>query len=204
MPPVSSQNATVRSTEGPRDTGAVSKGKGAARRGRPPGAKNKPKSILPAEIAEGMLLALDGQLPEEHAAYIRGVIKGKQAVSTKLELQTLIVLLSRNLWSALLEEMRPVDAPDNLDDAIEMVKETGDIAPKQVFRRDVTERLKVLNSLLSLLNQIEKRDEENKTDGEAPILKIWAERGMKTRVAVLVEPETPQLPASVEGTAREV
>lgn len=206
MPPASSQNAKPRATEGPRDTGAVSKGKGAntGRRGRPPGAKNKPKSILPAEIAEGMLLAMEGQLPPEHFEYIRGVVKGGKAVSTKLELQTLIVLLSRNLWGALLDEMRPPAEPENLDDAIELVKETGDTHPKQVFRRDVTERLKVLNSLLSLLNQIEKRDEENKTDGDAPILKIWAQRGMQTRVAVLVEPTTPQLPVTVEGTAREV
>ena len=152
-----------------------------------------------------MLLALEGQLPDDHAAYIKGVIKGKQAVSTKLELQTLIVLLSRNLWAALIEEMKPPAPPDTIEEALELVGETGELEPKQRFRRDVTERLKVLNSLLSLLNQIEKRDEDKKPDAESPLLTIWAQRGMKTRVAVLVEPETPSLPAkTVEGTAREV
>jgi hypothetical protein len=204
MPPASSQNAKARATEGPRDTGAVSKGKGATtgRRGRPPGSPNKPKGLITQDIANGMLLAMEGQVPAEHMTYLKGVVTGKQAVSTKLELQTLIVLLSRNLWGALLDEMRPVEAPDNLEDAIEMVELTGEAAPKQVFRRDVTERLKVLNSLLSLLNQIEKRDEENKTDGENPLIKIWAARGLQGRVAVLINPE-PQ-PLITEGVAREV
>lgn len=201
------QNATPRTTEGPRQ-GPVSRGKGASTGnrgpGRPKGAKNKPKGLLPADIAQGMLLALEGQIPQEQVDYINGVIKGKQAVSTKLELQTLIVLLSRNLWGALLEEMRPTSEPESLEDAIELVKETGDAKPKVLFRRDVTERLKVLNSLLSLLNQIEKRDEEAKTDGENPLIKIWAQRGMQTRVAVLVEPSVPALPKVVEGEAREV
>lgn len=196
-----------RATEGPRDTGAVSKGKGATtgRRGRPPGSPNKPKGLIPQDIANGMLLAMEGQIPPEHMAYLQAVVKGKQAVSTKLELQTLIVLLSRNLWAALLDEMRPPTEPDNIEDAIEMVKETGELKPKQVFRRDVTERLKVLNSLLSLLNQIERRDEENKTDGDSPLIKIWAARGMQARVAVVVD-AAPQLPAGevIEGEAQEV
>lgn len=201
------QNAVTRTTEGPRDSGAVSKGKGATtgKRGRPAGSTNKPKSLVPKDIADTMLLAMRDQLPPEHYEYVKGVVKDGKAVSTKTELQTLILLLSRNLWAALVDEMNPAPEPENLDDAIELIKDTGTTAPKQVFRRDVTERLKVLNSLLSLLNQIEKRDEDRKVDGENPLIKIWAARGMQARVAVVIN-TLPELPAGevIEGTATEV
>lgn len=194
------QNAAPRATEKARP-GAKNRGSGgveqARGRGRPAGAKNKPKSLVPAELAETLLLSMKDQLPAEHFDYVRGVIKDGKAVSTKRELQTLILLLSRNLWAALIDEMRPPEAPDNLDDAIEMVKETGKTEPKQVFRRDVTERLKVLNSLLGLLHQIEVKEEEKK-DGPEPLLAIFAQRGLdRSRLAVLVGVQPDEQPAPV-------
>jgi hypothetical protein len=151
------------------------------------------------------------QLPKEHFEYVKGVVKDGKAVSTKNELQTLILLLSRNLWGALIDEMRPPAAPENFDEAIDLVKETGELKPKQVFRKDVTERLKVLTSLLNLLHQIEKKEDDEKDQGEDPLVKIWAARGMEGRVAVLINPPAeepkpvgPGEPVVIEGTAREV
>jgi hypothetical protein len=151
---------------------------------------------VPANIAETLLDAMKGQLSDTQYDYVKGVVKDGKPVSTKNELQTLIVLLSRNLWNALIDEMRPPAAPDNIEDAIEMVKETGTTAPEQVFRRDVTDRLKVLTSLLNLMHQIEKQEAEGAKDDENPLVKIWAARGMENRVAVIVQqPEAaPALP----------
>jgi hypothetical protein len=194
MPPRTSQNAAVRSTEGARG-GTVSR-----RRGRPFGSKNKPKSLVPLDVADKLLLPLRDQLPPEHYEYIRGVVKDGKAVSTKKELQTLILLLSRNLWGALVDEMRPPQEPDNLDDALELVKEAGTTKPNQVFRRDVTERLKVLNSLLGLLYQVEKREEE-KPDGREPLLTVYGARGLdRSRVAVLVGVQPSPSAGDVDGT----
>lgn len=172
MTVVTEQNAAVRTTEGSRP-GASSRGKP----GRPKGSLNKPKSLVPAELANEMLLTMKDQVPPEHFKYLQGVIRDGKAISTKSELDTLILLLSRNLYPALIGEMKPVatDLPD------------GDVKEEVVFRRDVTERLKVLNSLLSLRNQVEKREEPE--GQESPLIKLWASRKLEGRVAVLIQPQ---------------
>lgn len=172
------QNAPIRTTEGSRE-GAVSRGK----RGRPAGSTNKPKSLVPKEVASEMLLAMKDQLPPDQFEYLRGVIQQGKAISTKTELDTLILLLSRNLYPALVGEMK---AEDPLEE------------PK--FRRDVTERLKVLNSLLGLRNQIDKRD-DTQVDGSEPLLRIYANRGIDPdRLRVLIGYGAEQ-PRVVDGTA---
>ena len=221
----------------------------------------------------------------------KGVVKDGKAVSSKNELQTLILLLSRNLWAALIDEMRPPE-PDSFEDAVEFLQTTGrlhdggqalvkareriierdygidgpicgrcgegfdlslnglhpdgltvghivpvarggsdddsNLRPEHrrcnlavqerrpqpaapVFRRDVTDRLKVLSSLLNLLHQIEKKEDDEKDQGDNPLVKIWASRGMQGRVAVLINPPAaepkqvgPVDGEVVEGTAREV
>lgn len=181
-----------RSTEGSKPTPNASMER-KSRGGRPAGSKNKPKGLVPKELANELLLLMQDQLPAEHFEYMRGVVRDGKAISTKQELDTLILLLSRNLYGALIEEMRPPAAPENLDEALDMVKETGELEPKVKFRRDVTERLKVLNSMLALRNQIERR-EEPEDDGDSPVLKLWASRRMEGRVAVLVQGVTPDGP----------
>jgi len=116
-----------------------------------------------------MLIAFEGQIPPEHFEYLKRVVKGGDVVSTEKELDILIVLLGRNLHPALIQEMVPTD----------------DDEPK--FRRDVTERLKVLNSLLSLRHQIDKNKDEAK-DGKQPLLQIVADRELLAggRLGVLV------------------
>jgi len=154
--------------------------------------------MVPAEFAKEILTTLQDIIPAESFAYLKGVVMDGKAVSTKAELDTLIVLLNRSLWGALVEEMRPPTPPDNIEDALEMVKETGTSEPKQQFRRDVTERLKVLNSLLTLRSQIEKREEDKGDDGESALVKIWAARGMAGRVTINVERHEPTV---IEGRA---
>lgn len=173
MPPTQRNEVAVRATEGPKDTGAVSRGKG----GRPVGSKNKPKSLIPTELAEAMLLTMEKQLPPEHFAYMKGVIKDGKAISTKQELDALVLLLSRNLYPALISETMPHIGKD---------EDGEDVDTGPVFRRDVTERLKVLNSLLSLRHQIDKRDDGDNGE-QKPLLKVWADRNLNGRFAILVD-----------------
>jgi len=172
-PTHANSRTALRETEGSRQTGAVARTRNLAgekrRAGRPPGSKNKSKSLVPTELADKMLIAFEGQIPPEHFEYLKRVVKGGDVVSTEKELDILIVLLGRNLHPALIQEMVPTD----------------DDEPK--FRRDVTERLKVLNSLLSLRHQIDKNKDEAK-DGKQPLLQIVADRELLAggRLGVLV------------------
>lgn len=188
----------LRSTEGSKKTGAVSRTRnlsGEKRgRGRPLGSKNKSKSLVPTELAEQLLIKFEGQIPPEHFEYLKKVVKGGEAVSTERELDILILLLGRNLHPALVEEM-------NGQEEVDIDPETGEVlgtVNKVVFRRDVTERLKVLNSLLGLRHQVEKNKEPEK-DGEQPLLKIVADRELLAggRLGILVG----GVPGSVAGNA---
>lgn len=157
--------------------------------GRPKGSKNKPKSILPAELAREMLLRMEGVIPDEHMRYLKGVVREGKAISTKQELDVLILLLNRNLWPALMSESRLLTN-----------EETGEKEP--AFRKDVTERLKVLNSLLTLRNQIEKGEKKDDADGEQPLLRIFADRSIAGRLGVLVGVQSSGVPGNVDGTQR--
>ena len=158
-----------RPTEGSKQTGAVARTRnlsGAKRSaGRPAGSKNRSKSLIPTDLADEMLVKMKDSIPAEHYEYLRKVIKGGDVVSTEKELDILILLLGRNLHPALIEETHAV-AND---------PEDPDAKGITVFRKDVTERLKVLNSLLSLRHQMDKSKDEGK-DGKQPLLTIVADR----------------------------
>jgi len=168
----------VRSTEGPRPGEPAPESK--KRRGRPKGSTNKPKSLVPKELASELLLIMKDQLPPEHFEYMKSVIKDGGAISTKQELDTMLLLLGRNLYPFLIEETKPQTGPD------------GEPIPP-FFRKDVTERLKVWKSLLDTRAQIEK-NEKAPDDGESPVLKLWASRGMQGRLAILMQGVTPDDP----------
>lgn len=194
-------SAPVRTNEGSRPTGAESRNanRGDSRTvnkgGRPVGSKNKPKSLIPTELANEMLLVMKDQVPPEHFKYLQGVIRDGKAISTKTELDTMILLLSRNLYPALIRETEGEQHLEFDEDGTVLGQKT-----EIVFRKDVTERLKVLNSLLTLRNQIEKREDEAGQGGNSPVLKVWASRGMQDRVAVLIGPQQEQ-PLLVDGHA---
>lgn len=184
--PVSRKSNLPRETEGARPTGAVARTRNLSgekrSRGRPAGAGNKSKSLVPTELANKMLLAFEGNIPAEHFNYLKSVVKGGAAVSTEKELDILILLLGRNLHPALIGEM-------NGEEEVTIDDETGEVstAKKVVFRRDVTERLKVLNSLLSLRHQVDKAKDDGK-GGNQPLLTIVADRNLLDggRLGVLV------------------
>lgn len=166
----------VRPTEGSKPTGAVARTRNLSGEkrsaGRPPGAKNKPKSMLPTELANEMLAKFDGVIPAEHFEYLKSVVKGGGLVSTEKELDIMILLLGRNLHPALVEEMGG-------SDEISVDEDTGEVTTvKRVgFRRDVTDRLKVFNSLLTLRHNIDKSKDDGKPTNQ-PLLTIVADRNL--------------------------
>ncbi|HSE45301.1 MAG TPA: hypothetical protein VLA89_08215 [Gemmatimonadales bacterium] len=193
-----------RQTEGTR-AGAVSRGdKGNRGRGRPLGSKNKPKGLIPQPVAEDLLKALQPVLPPGQLTYLREVIKGS-GIDTKRELDTLILLLNRNLWPALVAEATPEMPDDEVEDELEPQPHGGSLKRQHqtpVFRKDVTERLKVLNSLLSLRAQLDKREAEADDDTEQPLLRIFADRSISDRVGVLVGVQSPGVLGDTDGTGR--
>lgn len=196
VPAAKHANSTTakRESEGSKQTGAVARTRnlsGAKRSpGRPAGSKNKSKSLIPTELADQMLVKMQGQIPAEHFEYLKKVIKGGDVVSTEKELDILIVLLGRNLHPALIEET--FSEPD---------EDTGET--KTVFRKDVTERLKVLNSLLTLRHQIDKSKDEEK-DGKQPLLTIVADRNILEggRLGILVGGVPGPVAGNADGTGR--
>jgi hypothetical protein len=193
-----------RATEGSRKNSGVARSDRIVTnrgRGRPPGVKNKPKSLVPTELANELLLKMESMVPPEHFKYLKGVIKDGKAVSTKQELDTLILLLNRNLWPALVAEGR-LTKSSKVEDIVDVDPDKEDKEDDEkgpVFRKDVTERLKVLNSLLTLRHQIEK-NEVSPDDGSQPLLTIFAKRGVSSRLGILIgEVEPPKaLPAVTE------
>lgn len=200
VPAAKHANSTTanRESEGPRKTGAVARTRnlsGAKRSpGRPTGSRNKSKSLIPTELADQMLVKMQGQIPAEHFEYLKRVIKGGDVVSTEKELDILIVLLGRNLHPALIEETfgEPEEEQEPQPHGGTLTR------TRTVFRKDVTERLKVLNSLLTLRHQIDKAKDEEK-DGKQPLLTIVADRNILEggRLGILVG----SVPGPVVGNA---
>lgn len=184
--PINRKSNLARPTEGSRPTGAVARTRNLSgekrNAGRPTGSTNKSKSLVPTDLANQMLLAFEGNVPTEHYNYLKSVVKGGAAVSAEKELDILILLLGRNLHPALIGEMEG-------EEVVSVDDETGDVstAKKVVFRRDVTERLKVLNSLLSLRHQVEKSKDDGK-GGNQPLLTIVADRNLLAgdRLGILI------------------
>ena len=177
----------VRSTEGPKPTQNASRER--KPRGRPKGSTNKPKSLVPKELAGELLLIMKDQLPPEHYEYMKGVIQRGESISTKQELDTMLLLLGRNLYPFLVLETAQKQRVDA--DGQPMFTEDGrPIMVEPEFRKDVTERLKVWKSLLDTRASIEK-NEKQPDEGDSPVLKLWADRSMQGRVAILVNGVTP-------------
>lgn len=220
--PNSIQNSPARLTEGQK-AGQPLSGQQAQRgasanaprkAGRPPGSKNKPKGLLPKDLASEILLQMKAVLPEDQYEYMKGVIREGKAISTKQELDTLIIILNRNLIPAIVAESMMPDEPAEEDDPDEFFKDGDnqdtaiDKATKKskirmpVFRKDITERLKVMQGLLTLRNQVEKRDSDS-TDDEKPILRIVGGRGLDaSRVRVLIGVESSPLVGDDDGTGQ--
>lgn len=200
--PINRKSNLPRPTEGARPTGAVARTRNLSgekrKAGRPAGATNKSKTMVPTDLADKMLLAFEGNIPNEHYKYLKSVIKGDGAVTTEKELDILILLLGRNLHPALIGEMEG-------EEVVSVDDETGDISTekKVVFRRDVTERLKVLNSLLTLRHQVDKAKDDGK-GGNQPLLTIVADRNLLDggRLGILVGGASGPMAGNADGVER--
>ena len=204
------QNANPRSTEGSRvgvEQPASQTVRGASanaprKRGRPKGSTNKPKGLVPSELASAMLIEMKDMLPPEHFEYMKGVVREGKSISTKSELSILILLLSRNLYPALVMEAKgesePAPASDFFEDDEDAPKPKKDNSLKMPsFRKDVTERLKVLQGLITTYDRIERGDKDANTKQDT-ILTITAQRGFdRGRLLALVGVE----PSVVAGNA---
>lgn len=214
------QNATPRGTEGSRvgeekplsqRTRGLSTSQSGRKRGRPPGAKNKPKGLMPAEMVSEVLPQLKQMLPPDKFEYMKGVVKDGKPISTKSEMEILILLLSRNLYPALLLESSTTSKAakpaseffeDGDEEGAEPVEEKSE--PSIYFRKDVTERLKVLQSLLSSYERLERADKDS-DNGQDTILKLTIKRGFDTgRILKLVGGESGPVAGNadpIEGEA---
>lgn len=169
-------SASVRTTEGSRP----------GKRGRPAGSKNKSKSLVPEQVGQRLLEHMQMQLSPDQFEYLKGVVKDGKPIQTKDEIDTLIALLSRNLYPALIHEMLP--------------SEEGGLGG--IYRKDVTDRLKIVQGLLNLRHQIDKRDEPD-TDKSDTILTITGRRGFNVeRLGILVGRQPDRLDGSADGPRR--
>lgn len=152
-------------------------------RGRPKGSKNKPKSLLPKELASEILLKMKDTLPPDDFEYMTKVIKEGKAVAVKREVQIMFALLGRNLMPFLLQEW------------------SGD--EEAYLRKDVTERLKVWNSLASILHNIEKNDEDQSNPRAQPILTVFERAGVDpSRLRILIGVESSGMGGNPDGNGR--
>jgi hypothetical protein len=165
----------AKSTEGPRP----------GKRGRPKGSKNKPKGLVPSEVTEEWLPVLQKQLSPESFQYVEGVLKKGKPIETKRELDVMIAMLARNLIAAISQETMGL-------------AEYG-------FRKDITERLKILNSMLTLRHQIEKASDDGNKPGESVLLKLVGDRKLLDgrRLGVLVGDATGSVAGDADGVGRE-
>lgn len=194
MPQRPDENAPAkRSTEGSKP-GAVARGKGpqtaARRRGRPPGSRNKTKSLIPTELAGQLLDLMKDRLPGEHYEYMKGVVLRGESIATDKELDALITLVRGSLMPYLAMEALPMPVTDADGEPV-LDEETGEA--KTAFpgiNRDVTDRLKLLNSMLTLKDGIERRKAgEEDPDAQPLIIKLAGARGLLAdggRLALLV------------------
>lgn len=168
--------AIKRSTEGSRP----------GKRGRPPGSRNKPKALLGRDLAAKLLKHMQDQLSPANYEYLVGVVKDGKPIETKNEIDTLIALVTRNLYPAILMEMLP--------------PEEGGLGGQ--YRKDVTDRLKLVRELLTLRNDIDKRESPD-DDGTQPLLTITARRGLDVgRLGILIGQRTDSVGGSPDGTGR--
>lgn len=132
-----------------------------------------------------MLPTLQKQLSPESYEYIEGVLKKGKPIETKRELDVMIAMLARNLIAAITNETLTLN-------------ESG-------FRKDITERLKILNSMLTLRHQIEKASDDGNKPGEHTLLKLVGDRKLLDggRLGLLVGVQPGGVVGDADGTGRQ-
>lgn len=149
-----------------------------ARAGRPKGAKNKAKALIPNELANQILLAMEGKIAADDYEYLKQVVREGKMVSAEREAKIMLAMLRANLLPMMMEEMKGQQITD---------PEGNVLSVEHKFRSDVTDRLKVWNSLLNTVATIERRNDQGTDTAEKPVFEVFARRGMDGgRLKVLV------------------
>src|SRR5688500_12078137 len=171
-------NAAVkRSTEGSRP----------GKRGRPKGSRNRAKTLLGRELATKLMEHMQSQLSPEQFEYLKGVVRDGKPMQTKQEIDTLITLLTRNLYPAIIQEMMPEDE--------------GGLGGE--YRKDVTDRLKLVRELLTLRHAHDKTESQDDGNSNETILTITGRRGLDLgRLGILVSSGADRLGGGDNGTGR--
>lgn len=199
-----SQEAAPRDTEG----GTTLKNKtkhgetqSERKRGRPKGSKNKPKALIPKEVANDLLGVVKTVLPPELYDEMKKAVKDGKNISTINEARILMKLMGPPIWLRLIEEAgnsRP--APQVIDPDLQ--DEIGELPDdeKPGFDKGLNERLKVLINLMQFVAKLE-QEEDDKSDNTAkPILEIIARRGYDAgRIKVLAGYESGDVGGNPDG-----
>lgn len=169
--------ASKRTTEGSRP----------GKRGRPLGSRNKSKGLIGRELATKLIRNMEHQLSPEQFAYLQGVVRDGKPIETKQEIDTLLALLARNLYPALIHEMMPEDE--------------GGLGG--VYRKDVTDRLKLVREFLTLRSQIDHRESKDDEQVGNDIITITSKRGLNIeRLGVLVGSRTDSVGGDFDRIGR--
>lgn len=200
------REAAPRATEGAKSVATHHKGneiRSERKRGRPAGSKNKPKALIPKELASDFLGVIKEMLPPEYYADMRDAIRNGKNISTINEAKILLKLMGPPVWLRLIEESRPVQQPSpDFDD--DLADEIGyEPEPKvRPFDKDLNERLKVMLQIMQFISKVESEEDES-DNSQKPILEIIARRGINSeRVKFLVGVESGDVGGNPDGTGR--
>lgn len=129
------------------------------RGGRPLGSKNKPRGLIPKELASEFLGIIKDMVPTEYYEEMRGAIREGKAISTLTEAKITLKLMGPPIWRRLISEGKPIDETKPIE-----------------FSRDLNERLKVYTGLMAFIEKVE--DEQEPDNSKKPIFEIFAGRGV--------------------------
>ena len=171
------------------------------KRGRPTGSKNRPRALIPKEVAADLLGVVKQTLPPELYDEMRDAIRSGKNISTINEAKILMKLMGPPVWQRLIEEVQPpkqdavIIDPDLRDEIGEMPSDEP-----SGFDKGLNERLKVLISLMQFVAKLEQNDESTDPTTK-PILEIIARRGIDSgRVKFLIGVESGDVGGSPDGT----
>lgn len=156
---------------------------GARRRGRPPGSKNKPKSVISLAEVKSLKAKLTPYLPTDDLTYLIGTLEGTESPTLARDLDIFLALQLKAVLPALADEIA----------AGSLLKET-------------TSRSSVVKELLALRFQMEKHEgTDERTNQYTFIQNVFNARGLDPeRVASFfparLEQPAEEQPRLVSGT----
>ena len=177
----------------------------ARRRGRPRGSRNKPKALIPKEIATEFLGVVRELLPEEYYKEMRDAIRTGKNISTLNEAKILMKLMGPPIWKRLIDEASGRGAEEEEVFDPDLAAEIGAVSSgkSKAFDKDLDERIKVYINLMTFVDKLEKQSDEGANSKEEPILKVFARRGIDAaRIDFVANPELRLVGGDIDGTGR--